>query len=384
MREQWKKYSGFGAVTLVVALIVFFVAHYWDFVMHGCGMLAKAAAPLLMGAGIAYILNILVSFYERHYFPKSTKPAVRKSARPVCMTGAVLTLLVMLLLIVGVIAGELVSYINLLVSEMIETVQAFIDTILHFDFVPESMASAIQSIDWAALLTGIAGAVNFVSGITNPADNVSDAGSFDTNALASVVPMIFSLAVAALFAFCLLAGKEKISSGCERLLAHYVRPARNAQLHYGVSVVNTCFHDYVVRRCEKVVVLGSACAVCMLLFRFPFAMTISVIVGLTALFPILGACVGAVAGSLLLSGVGASVKAILFVLLIIVLQLLESRVIYPRLIKSSTSLSFTWTLAAVAVGAGIWGFTGLLLSVPVATAIWQFLRNDMSKKETKM
>lgn len=384
MREQWKKYSGFGAVALAVALTVFFVVHYWDSVIHGCGVLAKAITPLLLGAGIAYILNILVSFYERHYFPKSTKPAVRKSARPVCIMGAVLTLIVILLLIVGVIAGELVSYINLIISEVIETVRSFIDTILNFDFMPESIASAIQSVDWAALITGVAGAINFVSSITNPAANVSSTSSFDTNAFTPIAPMIFSLVVAIVFAVCLLAGKERIHTHCERLLAHYTHPTWNAQLHYGVSVTNTCFHDYIVRRCGKTVILGTTCAVCMQILRFPFAMTISVIVGLTALFPIIGACVGAAAGFLLIFSVGAPVKAILFVLILIVLHLLESKVIYPRLIKSSTGLSFTWTFAAVAVGAGIWGFTGLLLGVPVATTIWQLLRNDMSQKETKV
>lgn len=384
MREQWKKYSGFGAVALAAALALFFVVHYWDSVMHGCGVLAKAAAPLLLGAGIAYILNILVSFYERHYFPKSKKTAVRKSARPVCMAGAVLTFMVILCLIAGAIAGELVSYLNLIVNEIIGTVRTVIDTILNFDFVPASIASAIRSVDWAALITGIAGAVNFISGLRNPAANTSGISSFDTSAFTPIVPMMINLVVAIVFAACLLAGKEKIRSHCQRLLMHYTSPAWNARLHYGASVANTCFHDYIVRRWGKTVILGTACAICMLLLRFPFAMTISVIVGLTALVPILGACAGAGAGFLLLFAVGAAGKAVGFVFLLIALHLLESKVMYPRLVKSSTGLSFTGTLAAEVVGAGLWGFPGLLLSIPIAAALWQLLRNDMSQKETKI
>lgn len=381
MKEQWKKYSGLGAVALAAGVAVFLVVHYWDPVMRGCHVLARAATPLLLGAGIAYLLNILVSFYERHYFPKSTKPAVRKSARPVCMAGAVLTILLILCLIVGVIAGELVSYLNLIVNEIIGTVRRVVDTILNFDFVPASIASAIRSVDWAALITGVAGAANFISGLRNPAVNTSGVRSFDTNAFAPILPMIFTLVVAIVFAFCLLAGKEKICANWERLLTHYVSPGWNTRLHYGLSVTNTCFHDYIVRRCGKALILGSACAVCMLILGFPFPMTISVIVGLTALFPILGACVGAGAGFLLIFSVGAAGKAVGFVFLLIALHLLESRVIYPRLVKSATGLSFTGTLAAQVVGAGIGGFPGFVLSVPVAAVLWQLLRSDMDQKD---
>ena len=382
MKEQWKKYSGLGIVALSVALIVFFVIHYWDTFAHGIGIVMQALTPLVLGIGTAYVLNILLNFYERHYFPKCTKPVVRKSARPVCIAGVFLTFVLIVALIFGVIAAELMSYVNQLIAEISGTIHTLIDSLMNSHFVPESIINSLQAVDWAALFAGITTVLNFISGTFNHTVDSINNNSFDMSAVTSIAPAAIGFAISLIFAVCLLLGKERILSQCGRMMNSYIPSAWNERLHRWLATTNECFHNYIVRRCSKAVFLGTTCAVGMLILRLPFAMTISVIVGLTALFPIVGACFGMLVGLLLIFTKGSLLQAILFFALMIALHVLEDKLIYPQLVGAPVGLSFTWTLAAVAVGGGVLGFTGLIICVPVTATIYRLIKGNVEKRQT--
>ena len=144
-----------------------------------------------------------------------------------------------------------------------------------------------------------------------------------------------------------------------------------------MDVLNQSFHSFIVGQCTEAVVLGLLCMGGMLVLRLPYAAMIGCLVGFTALIPIAGAYIGAIVGAFMIFTV-APVKAIIFIVFLVILQQLEGNLIYPRVVGSSIGLPGVWVLAAVTVGGGVIGVGGMLLGVPLGAAVYQLLKNDMN------
>lgn len=367
MKSDFKKYFKMGAAVFVLFLAVY----YWKPFTQVVGLGLKAATPLLMGCVIAYIVNILMSFYERHYFPKSKSAGVRKSARIVCMVGAFLTLFVVLALVIRLIVPELISCVQLLFAEVPKVMQSVVDWLTKSDILPKDIEQFLQEIDWNSTLSkvwkvlssGIGSTVNFAVG-----------------AVSSVVGTTMNLVIGAIFSIYLLMGKERLQSQAEKILNVYVRPSWNEKLHYVLSVANGCFHNYIVGQCTEAVILGALCAVGMFIFRFPYAVMTGAVIGVTALIPVAGAYIGGAVGFLLILS-QSPMKAVLFLVYLVILQQLEGNLIYPRVVGASIGLPGIWVLATVTVGGGIMGIGGMLIGVPLAATLYQLLSKKVNKKE---
>lgn len=368
MKAQWKKYYKIGAA----AFILFLCIYYWGQVTALLGIVFKAAMPVIVGCAIAYIVNILMSFYERHYFPKSRKRLVRKSARPVCLVGALVTLLLIVVAVLRMVVPELISCFELLFAQVPDAMEAFANWLAGLEWLPETLAKTLQAVDWDAALAKI------FEILTN---GIGSTVSFVMDALSSAVTSVMNLAIGTIFAVYLLAGKERLKTQCSRMLDSYVRPAWKEKLHDALSVLNDCFHRYIVGQCTEAVILGVLCALGMLIFGFPYAVMTGAVVGVTALVPIAGAYIGGTVGFLLILTTQSPMQALLFVVYLLILQQLEGNLIYPRVVGSSIGLPGIWVLATVTIGGGICGITGMLLGVPLAAALYQFQRNSLHKRE---
>lgn len=371
MKIDWKKYLAVG----VSAFLLFLAIYYWKPFIEIVGVVIKAAGPLLLGCVMAYILNILMSFYERHYFPKSEKAAVRKSARPVCMLGALLTLLLIIVLVVRLVVPELISCIQLLFAGAPGAMKDLAGWLEKSNFVSENMVERLQDIDWNTMLDKIFNIL--ISGI-------GSTFNFAVGVVSSAVSTVMSLVIGGIFAIYLLTGKERIQAQCNRLLKNYGRPNWNEKLDYVLAVANGCFHKYIVGQCTEAVILGALCALGMLLFGFPYAVMTGVVIGVTALIPIAGAYIGGAVGFLLILSTESPIRAVLFVVYLVVLQQLEGNLIYPRVVGFSVGLPGIWVLAVVTIGGGVFGIPGMLLGVPLTATIYQILRSDMNKKEQRV
>ena len=142
-------------------------------------------------------------------------------------------------------------------------------------------------------------------------------------------------------------------------------------------MVNDCFHGYIVGQCIEAVILGTLCAIGMAILRLPYATMIGALVAFTALIPVAGAYIGAAVGAFMILTVDPW-KAVIFLIFLVILQQFEGNVIYPRVVGSSLGLPGIWVLAAVTVGGGIMGITGMLLGVPMAAALYRILREDVN------
>lgn len=367
---------------------------YWQAVAGIIKILVGTASPIFFGLIVAYILNIPMSVYEKHFFKGkigklsrkkkkhetenktetsvSDKPTfAEKAKRPVCLTASILTLVGIVALVVGIVLPELASCVTFLVSEIPDLIKDVLNSEIVERVLSPELINELESIDWKSYLTKIAETLG--SGLGNAVDVVF-------SAISSVVSAVVSVFIGFIFAVYMLFNKEHLLFQSKRILTSYVKPRWVKKLLHLFDVLNDSFRKYIVGQCTEAVILGILCIIGMVIFRFPYSMMVGTLVGFTALIPIAGAYIGAIVGALMILTV-SPIKAVFFIVFIIVLQQLEGNIIYPKVVGSSLGLPSLWVLAAVTVGGGIMGITGMLLGVPLAAALYRLLHEDLDRKD---
>ena len=367
----WKNCFKVGISALLLYLCIRFSENVFAFI----GLIFAALAPVIIGGVIAYLVNLLMSFYERHYFPKlSHKKVVIKSRRAVCMPAAILTLLAIISLIFGLVIPELIECIK----TFIKVIPAFIDDLLKNDFIhrviPEMLIDKLDSINWQSFIEK---GIGFVTqGVGGAVDVV-----FST--IVSIASGVVTGFLSVIFAIYLLASKEKLLGQGQRLCAVYLGEKKYRRVCYFFEVVNDCFRKYIVGQCIEAVILGVLCMLGMLALRLPYAAMIGALVGFSALIPVAGAYIGAGVGAVMILTV-SPVKALIFLVFLIVLQQIEGNLIYPRVVGNSLGLPAFWVLLAITVGGSVMGIIGMLIGVPITSAIYRFIREDVTKREESL
>ena len=370
MKIEWKSCLRLG----VTVFLTFLAIHYWAKLTGFVGVIFQAAGALVLGCVIAYVLNILMSFYEKHYFSKKQTQFVEKSRRAVCLLAALLTLVALVALVVGLVLPELAACVRLLIAEVPQAITNLVEwmeeTGVLASVMTEDAAASLISIDWQAKAAEVGSAL--AAGVGGVAQAAMGAVSATVSGLAKFV-------IGLIFAIYLLAGKEALSNQVNRVMDHYLKPSWNETIRYVAGVFDHSFHNFIVGQCIEAVVLGVLCIVGMSLFRLPYAMMIGTLVGFTALIPVAGAYIGAAVGAFMILTV-SPMKALVFLIFILILQQLEGNLIYPKVVGSSIGLPGVWVLAAVTIGGGIMGIPGMLLGVPTVAAVYQMLKNDLNKE----
>lgn len=357
----------------VVGLTVFVLClciRYWPTVAGIISGFIGAASPLIIGCIAAYPLNILMSFYEKLWFPKTEKKVLGKLRRPICLVFAILTLLAIIALVLCLVLPQFIACVKLIIDAFPDAVDSSAKFLQKHHVLTAKAVEYIMGIDWEAWLGKAISVVT--SGIGSVVEVVfATVSSVFSGIVTAFLSMIFSIYV--------LAGKEKLGSQVDRLMKHYIKRKWYDRTKYVLSVLNDSFRKYIVGQCIEAVILGVLCMVGMLILRLPYAPMISALIALTALIPIAGAYIGGGVGAFLIL-MDSPVKALIFIIFLIILQQVEGDLIYPKVVGNSIGLPGIWVLAAVTVGGGVMGIGGMLLGVPVAATIYRLLRNELQKE----
>ena len=365
---KWKNCYRIG----ISIFILFLCCTYWKTAAGFLVKLLSAAAPLFVGAAIAYVLNILMSFYERHYFTsQSEKKLVRKSRRPVCMAAAFLSLLLIFILVIRLVIPELVSCVQLLVAEIPPAIEKLLASGWIQELFPENFLDKYENVDWAGLMEKV---------IQILRTGIGSATGAVVNAVSSVISVVVTTFISIIFAIYMMSGRDDLQRQAKKLMKHYLPQKWAKRIGHWLSVLNDCFHHYIVGQCTEAVILGVLCMVGMLICRFPYAAMIGTLIGFTALIPVAGAYIGAGVGAIMIL-TQSPLKAVLFLVFIVVLQQLEGNLIYPRVVGKSIGLPAIWVLAAVTIGGSLMGIMGMLVGVPLAAALYRLICEDVNRLE---
>ncbi|MGN0160476.1 MAG: AI-2E family transporter [Lachnospiraceae bacterium] len=363
-----KKYLKFG----LTAMGVFLLIYYWAGISGAIGIAVGAAVPLMLGIVIAYVINIPMCFYEKFYFPKSKNKWINSSRRMVCILLSLISVVAIVTIIICIVLPEFLSSIELLLAEVPKALnKAYAWIINNEDIKPYLDPATLNvQVDWQKMVKDVIDVL------------IAGAGGVMNSAI-SIATSLFSLAanvvIGFIFALYLLINKEKVMEQIDKLFCVYMKEKTRRTIEYVANVANDTFHSFIVGQCTEAVVIGVLCAVGMMIFKFPYAGMTGAVIGITALIPVAGAYIGAGIGAFMICTV-SPMKAILFLVYIVILQQLENNLIYPRVVGTSIGLPGMWVLAAVTIGGGLMGVMGMLFGVPCAAVVYKLLSVDVNKK----
>jgi predicted PurR-regulated permease PerM len=367
LREADKKEISIVKIIILTGLVLLLVLNFPEFI-NIIKNIYGIIFPLLLGAAIAYVLNILVAGYEKIYFPKSKKKIIIVSRRGVCVILSILTIILVLYFFLRILIPQFGQTIRLLSASfpvVYDKVIAWLNQ--HADQLPLLKQKLAEiNMDGASVVKrGLGLLGNWAWGTVF--------------LMGTVFGKIMNVVLAIIFSVYLLLGKDELKDKFAKLSKTYIRPARRQKLHIVMQTANEAFSNYIIGQCKDAVILGSLCTIGMLLFRFPYATVIGPVIGLTALIPMVGAYLGAAAGFLLIVMVDP-LKAVLFIVFIIVLQQVEGNLIYPKVVGESIGLPGIWVFAALTIGGGLMGIAGILLGVPIAATFYKLLSKAVNER----
>lgn len=368
--------------TRTLLCIAFGVGFYWllqhlDWLGSVFHFLLSLLSPLVAGLAIAFVINLPMRTLETHLFPNRNRAKHPRLIRMCCMFLSFLLILGILFGIIALVVPQLVESINLLGKLFPVWYRNVIGLINEykedFPFIGQYLNPADpNSIDWAGIgaqaLSMLQGGV--LSGVFD--------GTF------SFVTGIFGgfadLFVSIIFAIYILLDKEHFMRQIRRAALLYFPRRAVCKLAYFKGIVVRNFSKYISGQCTEALILGLLCALGMLILRIPFSAMVGALVGVTALIPMLGAYIGAAVGFFLIVMVDP-LKAVIFLVFLIVLQQVENTLIYPRVVGKSIGLPAIWVLAGITVGGSLGGVLGMVCAVPVTSTLYELLQANMDYRE---
>ncbi len=342
--------------------------------------------PFVLGGAMAFVLNVPMSFIERHLFGKAREKnnkagrTAAKLARPVSLVLSIVFVILLILIVVLVVAPELGTTLVSVVKKVEEDIplaQKWITDTFSGDSEIVKWASAIE-IDPQKILDSI------VSVLKNGADNLV---SSTITVTMGIVSMAVNFAIGFVFACYVLLQKEKL--GKQVLKATYaILPVKVVEYQSHVcTLASKIFASFITGQCIEAVILGSMFFVTMTIGRFPYAMLIGVLISFTALIPVFGGIIGCWVGFFLILMV-SPLKAFMFLGLFVILQQIEGNLIYPHVVGNSVGLPAIWVLVAVTLGGNLMGIVGMLIFIPLVSVLYTLFREwvyaRLDKKKVKI
>ena len=322
----------------------------------------------VIGAGIlAFVLNHPYEYVRNFYEKKGKIP--KKAAR-------IAGLVTVYLFVIGVVA----AVARFALPRLIESIQQFIEN--REDYIQAfqtSLSSLIEKtgmgkLDISPLIEGISG---YLGRLNQKMDVLMPEMARMTTGLLGRLAVF---GIAGVLSVYILYDKEQLKSQMKRLYRAYMPKSIYQPVKHFILTALEVFDRFVAGQGLESLILGTLCFLGMLLLKLEYSGLVSLIVGMTAFIPLLGAYIGGGIGVILLLFISAK-KAFTFLVFFIILQQVENNAIYPRVVGKRTGLPGLWVLAAVTVGGGLFGVAGMILSVPAATLIYILLKQGVEKQE---
>ena len=331
-------------------------------------------SPFLIGGGIAFLINVILNPLERCW-NRVCKKAPAKMARPVCLT-------VSAVLMVGIlfaVAFMMIPSLRESIDELIQNIPIYVDEIgrwwadtVHFA-AKYNIVLPEYAIDSDMLIEKITTFIN---------DEGSGIITVTWGAATSILSGLVDVFLAFVFALYLLAKKEVVAAHLKKLIATVFPQTRAKRLLSIASLTNQTFTNFVSGQLTEAVIIGVLCFFGMLILRIPYAGAVSAFVAVTALVPIFGAWLGGGLGAFLIL-LADPIKAVWFVLYLLILQQVEGNLIYPKVVGKSVGLPGLLVLVAVTIGGGAFGVLGMLFSVPVCAVLYNLYLEFMQKSDAQ-
>ncbi len=358
----------------VTSIILFGIINNIDKSLSILSFIMKVLSPIFIGIFIAIILNIPVCVFENKLFGRLTRKNGKIWSKIKRAVSISLSLICFFLL-----TSILLSYI---IPEFVRTCQGFIEKApKYMDDLTATIREWIVTFNLPLDPESIDLTFdNLMSWVTSfIGDDSNDIFHNTINTAITVFSSVWNIILGFILAIYIVASKESLTKIVKGFLFS-IMSREKADNAISIShLTKNAFEGFVAGQCIEVLLIGSLTFIGMCIFQFPYALMISCIVAVTAFVPIFGAIIGALIGAFLILLVDP-IKAIWFLIFIIILQQIESNVIYPRIMGQQIGLPSLWVLVSVILGGEFFGIPGIIISVPLCSVLYTLLHEWILKR----
>ncbi|MGL5042667.1 MAG: AI-2E family transporter [Culicoidibacterales bacterium] len=349
----------FMIFTIILGVVLLRIDLFGNYLSSFFGLIS----PLLVGVGIAFLLNRPMIFFE-----KLIRKIYKKQSALPRITAVILSYILLVMFIIGII--------SVVVPQLIISGNTFYR---NLDQYQENLENLIEFTNQWFVLEElnideiVATVVDVLS--KSAATLIPNLLAWTSNVFTVVVTSIFAV----VFSFYFLIGKEKKITVIRNMILVYGKEKVYRNISYLYHITVEIFNKYVIGQITEAMILATLCYLGMKVFGFEYSLLISVLIGITALVPIVGAYVGGGIAFFLLVII-SPMQGMLFLVYLIVLQQVENTFIYPHVVGTSLGLPPLFVMLAVIIGGGLFGFTGMILGVPVMAIIFTVIKNDLDQQ----
>lgn len=331
--------------------------------------------PFLIGGAIAFVLNVPMSFLERHIFGNEKwkeNRKIRRLARPVSLVMTIIGVAGIVLLVLFVVIPQLGQTL----IGLGRNIQSFMPKAIGwlealFDDNQEILALiGNMDMNWEKIVNSVI--AFFKSGAGSVLNSTMSAAR-------SIVSSVTTFFISFVFSCYILLQKEKLHGQVKKIVYAYLPKKQGKNILRICSLTYRTFSNFLTGQCVEALILGTMFFVVMGIIRLPYALLVGVLIAFTALIPIFGAFIGCAVGTFLILMVNP-VKALIFLVLFFVLQQIEGNLIYPKVVGNSVGLPSIWVLAAVSIGGSLMGVVGMLIFIPLVSVIYTIFRGDVYRR----
>ena len=358
--------AGFGAIAL--SIIFFFLIYRFDGFGSAISTLTGILMPFIYGAVIAYLLKPVCNWIEA-FLHKLFPERMHRFANMLAVALTILFGLLLIYALIMMIVPQLITSVTTLYYTARNNLNDFVDWASHqeiiasnqklLDFIETSYDNLQDTLDNIVRTKLVPSMQSLLSGA---ALGVMSFVTFLKNIIIGVIVSVY-----------LLASRKKFGQQGKLILYSLVKPRWADLIMEEVRYADRMFGGFINGKILDSAIIGVLCYIGCLIFKFPSALLVSVIIGVTNVIPFFGPFIGAVPATLLIL-IQSPIKALWFVLFVLVLQQLDGNVIGPKILGNTTGLSSFWVLFAILLFGGLWGFVGMIVGVPLFAVIYDVIK----------
>ncbi|NMD37715.1 MAG: AI-2E family transporter [Christensenellaceae bacterium] len=327
--------------------------------------------PLITGAAIAFILNVPMKFFENKLLKfMDKKPALKKFKRTLAFVLVIILVMLLIYFIMVQLVPELAKTIELILSALPKALEALVDLLEQNEIDISNFINTNMKPLTAAELQQRALSIG---------DMILKGLIASGSILGVVYNSILSFFFMVMFAVYILFGKEKLCVQAKKLLYSTVKVSTADEISRIFKISYKTYYSFVIGQVTEAVILGVIFFIVMSIIGMQYALLISIIIGVTALIPMIGAWIGCILGAILMLTISPA-EAFKFVLMFLIVQQIEGNLIYPRVVGNAIGLSSLWVLFAIVVGQALFGVIGMLFFIPLVSVLYRIIGEYTQKR----
>ena len=371
--EKKKKLLTAGISCAVIFTILYLITNFTAITAF-FGSIFSVLTPVIVGAAIAYLLNPILKLFEYKIFKKLKNKAVRRAL------SLILTYVVAVLV--------LVAFFMLMIPSVI---QSFLDLTSKFDTYVDEVTGIIDSIvNKFSAIPEIGKALNRDAIIEAVKDFFFASGDVFTTVMDYAAEFALGLFVGVkntiigiFISIYILIDKERLHAMVRKITAALFKDKGRARILKYARLANKTFGSFLIGKIVDSIIIGLLTFVTLIIFRIPYAPLVSTIVGITNIIPVFGPIFGAIPSAFIIF-IASPQKALIFLVLILLIQQLDGNVIGPKILGNSTGISSLGVIVAIVIMGEYFGVVGMIIGVPlfamVIMLINEFLENKLKAK----